>query len=117
MLVHLLLHAQLLRSDLMTQKRLALTPWRCSVCRTVYTNTARVYQANFPVTDGSTAGVNGGTPVIYRRQVKIPPLWNFQTSGECPRPTYKAPPGTGIFYTNVSPISAVWSFLLSDPLS
>ncbi len=73
------------------------------LCRTVYTNTARVYQVNFPVTDAST--IDSGTPTIYKRQVKIPPLWNFQTSGECPRPTYKSPSGVSIFYTNVSLLS------------
>ena len=40
------------------------------------------------------------TAPTYSRKVKIPPLWNFQTAGDCPRPTYKAPAGTIAYYTN-----------------
>ena len=50
------------------------------------------------VTDGST--ITTGVINTFSRKIKIPPLWNFQTSGDCPRPTYKAPAGTIAFYTN-----------------
>jgi hypothetical protein len=50
------------------------------------------------VTDGFLQDIDvAGT---YSRKIKIPPLWNFQTAGDCPRPTYKAPAGTMAFYTN-----------------
>ena len=50
------------------------------------------------VTDGSAQTIDlAGT---FSRKIKIPPLWNFQTAGDCPRPTYKAPAGTIAFYTN-----------------
>jgi hypothetical protein len=50
------------------------------------------------VTDGSAPTI--GAANTFSRKIKIPPLWNFQTSGDCPRPTYKAPAGTIAFYTN-----------------
>lgn len=73
--------------------------------RTVYTNTARVYQANFPVTDASQQDPSQAP--IYSRQVRIPPLWQFQQAGGnyggCPRPTYSNLTSVGtVFYQNPS---------------
>lgn len=78
--------------------------------RTVYTNKARTFRVDMPVTDASTGEPGVGDNVsktllevanIYSRQIMIPPLWSFKTRGLCDRPEDKTPRGAvGKVYSN-----------------
>jgi hypothetical protein len=53
-----------------------LKPLGVLCCRTAYTNTDRIYQATFLVTDGSTPALEYGN--WYARRIRLPPLWQYQ---------------------------------------
>ena len=60
---------------LLTVAMLTLSPC-CLHSRTAYTNTDRVFQATFLVTDGSTPALEYGN--WYARRIRLPPLWQYQ---------------------------------------
>lgn len=66
--------------------------------RTAYTNSDRVYQVNFLVTDASTPTLQDGN--WYSRQIRLPPLWTYQPAGDCLRPNYSSPTGSTLVYAN-----------------
>jgi hypothetical protein len=47
-----------------------------ALLRTAYTNTDRVYQATFLVTDGSAPTLEYGN--WYARRIRLPALWTYQ---------------------------------------